>query len=202
MSRLATLGARTIITVGNAMPIGAVQSFVSTPGSPRSLVVPDISNPGESPCSTGDSGSRPPSDWAPRASIPPGCACLRSRVSSGAFRSLSSYSLPRHPYRRHRDAGLAGTEEIHTEEIHNECDLSVDGLLEQGRQVVGSGSVAIVDIRSVRVGAYANRSSGTGPVRTSSAERLTTRCTAQGRSPDSRPRCTLRGWRARVSGPA
>ena len=56
----ATFGAGTIIAVGNAMPIGAVQSFVRISGSPRISVVPDICDPGVSPCSSGDSGSPSP----------------------------------------------------------------------------------------------------------------------------------------------
>ena len=39
------------------------------------------------------------------------------------------------------------------EEIQDEFDVSVDGLPEPGRQTTGSGSVAIVDLPSVRVGA-------------------------------------------------
>ena len=138
-----------------------------------------------------------PRNGVPRASILPGCARLRSRLSSGAFWSLSSNSPPQHTDCRHRDACLAGMEEI-----QDEFDVSVDGLPKQGRQITGSGSVAIVDIPSGQVDARANRSSVTGPLRTSSPEWFTTRCTSQGRSPDSRPRCTRRGWRARESGPA
>ena len=92
---LTTLGAGTIIGVGNAMPIGVVQSFVRILGSPRNAVTADISDPGYLPWFSGYSGSRrllPPAtgcQYPAMVRVPsPGLEYERFRSACGRLRHL------------------------------------------------------------------------------------------------------------------
>ena len=73
---------------------------------------------------SGDSGSRSPRSSSTASRIPLGCACLRSRLSSGAFGSLSAYSLPQRTDRRHPlGLGRYAREPIERQwaSVHYEC---------------------------------------------------------------------------------